>query len=112
MKKIEAIIRDGKLKSVEDKLEEVGIVEMTVEEVKGRGRQKGITGEWGDEIIRLDTLSKIKIGLVVDDKDLEKAIAAIIEGARTNNTGDGKIFVYQVEDAVRIRTGEHGKEAI
>jgi nitrogen regulatory protein P-II 1 len=112
MKKIEAIIRPEDLDGVRVSLQEKGIVGMTIEEVQGRGRQKGVCLQWRAGEYCVEFLSKIKVDMVVDDKDAETAIAAIIKVARTGKNGDGKIFIYPVEDVVRVSTGEHGKEAI
>ncbi len=117
MKKIEAIIRPESLDTVRVALEEKGIVGMTVEEVQGRGRQKGISLQWRAGEYRVEFLPKLKLAMVVDDKDMETAIAAITQAARTGNNGsghygDGKIFIYPVEEIVRVSTGERGKEAI
>lgn len=112
MKKIEAIIRPEKLDAVRIALEEKGFVGMTVTEVKGRGRQKGIVQQWRGREYRVEFLPKVKVELVVDDKDVEKVIATIVETARTEKIGDGKIFVHNIEDVVRVRTGERGKGAV
>jgi nitrogen regulatory protein P-II 1 len=112
MKKIEAIIRPEDLDGVRVSLQEKGIVGMTIEEVQGRGRQKGVCLQWRAGEYCVEFLSKIKVDMVVDDKDVETAIAAVIKVARTGKNGDGKIFIYPVEDVVRVSTGEHGKEAI
>jgi len=111
-KKIEAIIREEKLDEVRVALEAVGFVGMTVTEVKGRGSQKGITLEWRAGQYRVEFLPKLKLELIVDDFDSERAIKAIEESARTDKTGDGKIFVSTVDNIVRIRTGERGKKAL
>ncbi len=112
MKKIEAIIRPEKLDEVKLALEDKGLLGMTISEVRGRGRQKGITLQWRAGEYRVDFLNKVKIQLVVEDADKEKAIDAILEAARTGKVGDGKIFVYPVEEVIRVRTGERGKEAV
>jgi nitrogen regulatory protein P-II 1 len=112
MKKIEAIIRPEYLDKVRVSLQEKGIVGMTVEEVQGRGRQKGVCLQWRAGEYCVEFLSKIKVDMVVDDKDVEPAIAAITEAARTGKNGDGKIFIYPVEQVIRVSTGERGKEAI
>ncbi len=112
MKKIEAIIRPEDLDGVRVSLQEKGIVGMTVEEVQGRGRQKGVCLQWRAGEYCVEFLSKLKIDMIVDDNDVESAITAIIKAARTGKNGDGKIFIYPVEDVVRISTGERGKEAI
>ncbi len=112
MKKIEAIIRPEKLDAIRTALEEKGITGMTVAEVKGRGRQKGITLQWRAGEYRIEFLPKMKLEIIVDDKDVETAIGTICEAARSGKVGDGKIFIYPVEQVVRVRTGERGKEAI
>jgi nitrogen regulatory protein P-II 1 len=112
MKKIEAIIRPEKLESVRTALAEIGIFGMTVAEVSGRGRQRGISLQWRVGEYRVELLPKIKIETVVLDEDLGKAINAIVRKARTGERGDGKIFVLPVETAVRIRTGDEGESAI
>jgi nitrogen regulatory protein P-II 1 len=112
MKKIEAIVRPEKLDEVRMALEEKGIVGMTVSEVQGRGRQKGVCLQWRAGEYCVEFLPKLKLDIILDDKDLETAIAAITGAARTGQNGDGKIFVYPVEDVIRVSTGEHGKEAI
>jgi nitrogen regulatory protein P-II 1 len=112
MKKIEAIIRPEYLDRVRVSLQDIGIVGMTVEEVQGRGRQKGICLQWRAGEYCVEFLPKIRLDMVVDDRDVETAVAAIIQVARTGKNGDGKIFIYPVEDVVRISTGERGKEAI
>ncbi len=112
MKKVEAIIRPEKLEPVKLALEEAGFYGMTVSEVKGRGRQRGITLQWRAGEYRVDLLSKMKIEVVVKDQDVDKVINAICDAAATGKEGDGKIFVIPVEEAVRIRTREKGREAI
>ncbi len=111
-KKIEAIIREEKLDEVRVALEAEGFVGMTVTEVKGRGSQKGITLEWRAGQYRVEFLPKLKLELVVDDFDSERAIKAIEGAARTDKTGDGKIFVATIDNIIRIRTGERGGKAI
>ena len=112
MKKIEAIIRPEKLHLLRGKLDQKGFSGMTVTEVKGRGRQKGIALQWRAGDYRVEFLQKIKLEMVVDDKDAETAIDLICEFAQTGEAGDGKIFVYPVEDVVRVRTKERGCSAI
>ncbi|MEE8167955.1 MAG: P-II family nitrogen regulator [Candidatus Hydrothermarchaeales archaeon] len=112
MKKIEAIIRREKLENVRMALDEEGFAGMTLTEVKGRGRQKGIIQRWRGREYRVEVLPKVKLEIVVDDADLEKVLSTIIEEAKTGEVGDGKIFVSPVEDVVRVRTGERGKGAI
>lgn len=112
MKKIEAIIREEKLDPVRKALEENGYYGMTVSEVIGRGRERGLTLQWRVGEYRIDFLPKLKIEVVVLDEDVPKAINAITRNARTGERGDGKIFVLPVENAVRVRTGEDGENAI
>jgi len=112
MKKVEAIIREEKLEPVRKALEEKGYFGMTVSEVSGRGRQKGIPLQWRAGEYRVDLLPKLKIELVVLDEDLPVIINALAGNARTGEMGDGKIFVFAVENAVRVRTGEAGEDAI
>ena len=112
MKKIEAIIRPEVLDQVRTALEGKGIVGMTVTEVQGRGRQKGISLQWRAGEYRVEFLPKIRIDMVVDDDLVEPAIEAITSVAKTGRNGDGKIFIYPVEEVIRLSTGERGKEAI
>jgi nitrogen regulatory protein P-II 1 len=112
MKKIEAIIREEKLEKVKGVLEENGYFGMTVSEVSGRGRQKGLCLQWRVGEYRVDFLPKLKIEVVVLDGDVSKIVHAIVNNARTGEMGDGKIFVFPVDNAVRIRTGEDGDNAI
>lgn len=112
MKKIEAVIKPFKLEEVKDALHEVGIEGMTVSEVKGFGRQKGHTEIYRGSEYTVDFLPKIKIELVVSDAKVNEATGAIIKAAKTGKIGDGKIFVSALEQVVRIRTGETGKDAL
>jgi nitrogen regulatory protein P-II 1 len=112
MKKIEAIIKPFKLDEVKDALSEVGLAGMTVTEVKGFGRQKGHTEVYRGSEYTVDFLPKIKLEVVVGDSQLDDAIKAITEAAKTGKIGDGKVFILPVEEAVRIRTGEKGEEAV
>ncbi len=112
MKKIEAIIKPFKMEDVKEALSEIGIEGMTVSEVKGFGRQKGHTEIYRGSEYTVDFLPKVKIEIVVIDSLVEKAVAAISAAAKTGKIGDGKIFVFAVEDAIRIRTGEIGENAI
>ena len=112
MKKIEAIIKPFKLDEVKEALNEIGVKGITVIEAKGFGRQKGHTELYRGAEYVVDFLPKVKIELVVEDAQAEKAVEAIRTAAQTGRIGDGKIFVSGVEEAVRIRTGERGDEAI
>ena len=112
MKKIEAIIKPFKLEDVKDGLGEIGLSGLTVSEVKGFGRQKGHTELYRGAEYVVDFLPKVKIELVVDDKKYKEAIDVIIKHANTGKIGDGKIFIYEVKEAIRIRTGEKGKDAV
>lgn len=112
MKKIEAIIRPEVLDQVRTALEGKGILGMTVTEVQGRGRQKGISLQWRAGEYRVEFLPKIRIDMVVDNDLVEPAIEAITSVAKTGRSGDGKIFIYPVEEVIRLSTGERGKEAI
>jgi nitrogen regulatory protein P-II 1 len=112
MKQITAIIKPFKLDEVRESLAEVGVTGLTVTEVKGFGRQKGHTELYRGAEYVVDFLPKIKVEVVVDDMVVENAVDAIIKAARTGKIGDGKIFVQNVEQVVRIRTGETGSEAI
>ncbi|MDH4411029.1 MAG: P-II family nitrogen regulator [Verrucomicrobiales bacterium] len=112
MKKIEAIIKPFKLEEVKEALTEAGVHGMTVSEVKGFGRQKGHTEIYRGSEYTVDFLPKVKIEIVVEDGDAAKIVDAIVKAASTNKIGDGKVFVSSIEDAVRIRTGERGDDAI
>ncbi len=112
MKKIEAIIKPFKLDEVKEALNEIGLRGMTVTEVKGFGRQKGHTELYRGAEYVVDFLPKVKIEIVMEDGLVERAMEVITQAARTERIGDGKIFVTTVEQAVRIRTGEKGVEAI
>jgi nitrogen regulatory protein P-II 1 len=112
MKKIEAIIKPFKLDEVKEALQEKGIQGLSVIEVKGFGRQKGHTELYRGAEYVVDFLPKVKIEVALDDDQVEPAIAAIIEAAKTDKIGDGKIFVSTIEQAIRIRTGESGSEAL
>jgi len=112
MKKIEAIIRAEKLGDVKNALESRGFYGMTVTDVRGRGRQKGIQIQFKGRTMELDLLPKVKIELVVKDEDVEEIVNVITSFARTGNVGDGKIFIIPVEDVIRIRTGERGEKAL
>src|SRR5512134_1077217 len=112
MKKIEAVIKPFKLDEVRESLSEVGITGLTVTEVKGFGRQKGHTELYRGAEYVVDFLPKVKVEIVIQNELVDRAIEAIIKAARTGKIGDGKIFVYPVEQVVRIRTGETGEAAV
>ena len=112
MKKIEAIIKPFKLDEVKEALQDVGIQGLSVIEVKGFGRQKGHTELYRGAEYIVDFLPKVKIEVVLDDNQVDSAIEAIVDAAKTEKIGDGKIFVSPVEQALRIRTGETGVDAI
>jgi nitrogen regulatory protein PII len=112
MKKIEAIIKPFKLDDVKDALHDVGVSGITVTEVKGFGRQKGHTETYRGAEYKVDFLPKLKIEVVLADALVDQAIEAVIRTAKTGKFGDGKIFVTNLEEVVRIRTGERGEEAI
>ena len=112
MKKIEAIIKPFKLDEVKEALNEVGLKGLTVIEAKGFGRQKGHTELYRGAEYVVDFLPKVKIELVIEDNLVERAIEAIQEAAQTGRIGDGKIFVSTIDEAIRIRTGERGAEAV
>ena len=112
MKKIEAIIKPFKLDDVKEALHDIGITGLTVLEAKGFGRQKGHTELYRGAEYVVDFLPKVKIEVVVDDPILEKAVEAIQQAANTDRIGDGKIFVSTIDEAIRIRTGETGPDAI
>ena len=111
-KKIEAIIREEALQDVKLALREIGIVGMNVHEVHGHGRQGGIELSWRGTSYQMDLLPKIQVNIVLSDHNVESTIDAIIKATRTGKEGDGLIFVYPVEDVIRIRTGERGREAL
>ena len=112
MKKIEAIIKPFKLDEVREALASIGVTGLTVTEVKGFGRQKGHTELYRGAEYVVDFLPKMKLEVIIADAHLDRAIDAIVTAARTGKIGDGKIFVFDVEQVVRIRTGESGEEAV
>jgi nitrogen regulatory protein PII len=112
MKRIEAITKPFKLEEVKDALGHLGIEGMTINEVKGFGRQKGHTEIYRGSEYKVDFLPKIKIEIVLPDKDVDAAVAAIVASAKTGKIGDGKVFVSSVEQTIRIRTEEKGEAAI
>lgn len=111
-KKIEAIIREEALDAVKDALHAIGIVGMNVIEVRGHGRQGGIELSWRGTSYHMDLIPKMQVNIVLSDHNVDKAVEAICQAARTGRTGDGIIFIYPVDDVVRIRTGERGREAL
>ena len=112
MKKVEAIIKPFKLDEIKEALHDIGLQGITVLEEKGFGRQKGHTELYRGAEYVVDFLPKVKIELIIEDQQLDSAIEAIQKAAHTGRIGDGKIFISQIEDAIRIRTGERGAEAI
>ena len=112
MKKIEAYIKPFKLDEVKEALMEAGAGGMSVTEVKGFGRQRGHTELYRGSEYKVDFLPKIRVDVVVKDEDVERVVKAIIASARTGQIGDGKIFISNVEDAIRVRTGESGEEIL
>jgi nitrogen regulatory protein P-II 1 len=111
-KKIEAIIREDKFNNVKDALRKIGIVGLNVSEVRGHGRQGGVslTGRAGD--YHVDLLPRYQFNIILSDHNVERTVEAIMQAARTGNIGDGMIFIYPVEEVIRIRTGERGHEAL
>ena len=112
MKMIIAIIRPERLSVVRTALEQIGIVSMTISEVRGRGAQKGIVQEYRGQSVQVDYLPKIKLEIVINTTPVDDVINAVVEHAGTGQIGDGKIFVLPVEDAVRVRTSERGEAAV
>ena len=112
MKKLEAIIKPFKLDDVKNAVHELGITGMTISEVKGFGRQNGHTDLYPGAEYTVDFLPKVKVEVVLPDLLVERAVQAILDAARTDKTGDGKIFVLNIDEAVRIRTGERGPAAV
>ena len=112
MKKIEAIIRPEKLDTVRQALEQSGYPGITITEIEGHGLQKGTVQQWRGEQYKVDFLPKAKVEIVCVDKDVEKIVQTILESAFTGGVGDGKIFVYDVAEVVRIRTRERGERAL
>jgi nitrogen regulatory protein P-II 1 len=112
MKKIEAIVREDRFHVIKNALEEKGFISMTVSDVIGRGKQKGVTLKWRSGEHRVEFLPKKKIEMVVEDRDAESVIDSICEKGRTGAVGDGKIFILPIGEVVRVRTGEVGAAAI
>lgn len=111
-KKIEAIFREEKLNDVKEALHGIGIVGMNVSEVRGHGRQGGITLVGRSGTYQVDMLPRVQLNIVLSDHNVEKTIETICQAAKTGNTGDGLIFIYPVEEVIRIRTGERGMDAL
>ena len=111
-KKIEAFIREDALEPVKEALHAIGIVGMNVHEVRGHGRQGGIELAWRGSSYRMDMIPKLQLNIVLSDHNVQKTVDTIIQAARTGEEGDGIIFVYPVDDVIRIRTGEHGRDAL
>jgi nitrogen regulatory protein PII len=112
MKKIEAIVKPFKLEEVKDALSEIGMEGMTITEVKGFGRQKGHTEIYRGSEYTVDFLPKIKIEVVLAEAQVQAAVAAIVKAAKTGKIGDGKVFIFTVDEAIRIRTEETGDQAL
>ncbi len=112
MKKIEAVIRPFKLDEVKEALVEEGVHGLTISEVRGYGRQKGHTETYRGSEYRIEFIPKIKIEIIVEDSKAENVVDAILRTAKTGQVGDGKIFIYDVQEVIRIRTEESGKDAL
>lgn len=112
LKKIEAIIREDKLNDVKEALEAIGIMGMNIVEIRGRGRQGGITLAGRSGSYQVDMLPKIQLNIILSGHNLDDTVNAILKAGRTGDAGDGLIFVYPVEEVIRIRTGERGHEAV
>jgi nitrogen regulatory protein PII len=112
MKKIEAIIRPERLQDVQDALDDLGVSGLTVTEVMGCGRQKGYKEQYRGSTANISLLHKLKVETVVPDEVVEPVVAALIGAARTGEIGDGRVWVYDIDQAVRIRTGERGEESV
>jgi len=112
MTKIEAIIQPARLDAVKEALQDIGIEGLTVSEVRGHGRQKGHTEHYRGREYTVDLLPKIKVEMVLDDARVEEAVAAVLKSAATGKIGDGKIFLYKVEEAIRIRNQDRGVAAL
>ena len=112
MKKIEAIIRPEKLEHVRQALEKVGCSGLMISEIEGHGKQKGVVQQWRGEKYKVELVPKIKIEIVAKDMEVEPITKTIIENAKTNEVGDGKIFIWDIGNAIRIRTGEKGEQAL
>ncbi|MCK9572320.1 MAG: P-II family nitrogen regulator [Candidatus Omnitrophica bacterium] len=112
MKKIEAIIRPESLEAVRNALNIAGVTGLMISEIEGHGKQKGVVQQWRGERYKVELLPKAKVEIIVKDQDVGRICKTIIDNAQTGEMGDGKIFIYPLEDAIRIRTGEKGEAAI
>src|SRR3989338_6866253 len=112
MKKIEVIIRPERLDAVRSALSKVGAAGLMISDIEGHGKQKGVVQQWRGEKYKVELLPKTKIEVVVKDADVDRIIKAVVDNAKTGEIGDGKIFISNIEDAIRIRTGEKGESAI
>ncbi|MBI3997110.1 MAG: P-II family nitrogen regulator [Candidatus Omnitrophica bacterium] len=112
MKKIEAIVRPEKVDDVRKAMDKAGYPGVTITEVEGHGKQKGVTRQWRGESYKVDLLPKVKLEIVVGDKDADRIVSAISAAAKTGAVGDGKIFLSEIKDVVRIRTSERGEDAL
>lgn len=112
MKKIETIIRPERLEAVRRSLEGAGCAGLMITEIEGHGKQKGMVQQWRGEKYKVELLPKVKVEVVVRDREAERIVKTILESARTGEIGDGKIFISAVENAIRIRTGEEGESAL
>ena len=112
MKRVEVIIRPEKLEAVRKALEDAGCTGLMITEIEGHGKQMGVVQQWRGEKYKVELLSKVRISIVAKDKDVERITKAIVESAKTGEVGDGKIFISDVAEAIRIRTGEKGEEAL
>lgn len=112
MKRIEAIIRPEKLEAVRNGLKKVGSEGLMISEIEGHGKQKGVVQQWRGEKYRVELLPKLKLETIVPDSKVEQIIKAIIENAKTGEIGDGKIFISNIENAIKIRTGEKAEQAL
>jgi nitrogen regulatory protein P-II 1 len=112
MKKIEAIIRPESIDAVRNSLSDAGATGLMISEIEGHGKQKGVVQQWRGEKYKIELLPKAKIEIIVKDQDVERISKVIIDSARTGEIGDGKIFISNIENAIRIRTGEKGDSAL
>ncbi len=112
MKKIEAIIRPESVDAVRNALNLAGVTGLMISEIEGHGKQKGVVQQWRGEKYKVELLPKTKVEIIVGDQDVARICKTIIDNARTGEMGDGKIFIYPVEEAIRIRTGEKGEGAV